>query len=326
MEKKTLLIVSSGGTFQASADKRTATASYQCGTQSIEDIIHDTPELHEIANIEHLVLMNVASPDLTPKDMLQICQALSKRLADDKRLVDGVLFIGGTDLLALISFLFEITIQPLTGVALLGASLPLTSYGADGRKNLMCGARLVLTTSGVYLVSDNKIYQPRYTIKNDASSLCPFHSHAGPLGIFKDSKPIPFNHLPPKPVIGRYFDVQGLETLPVVNILPYYPGVSHELFYKTIEGAEGLVLQGVGSGGFSKDLGKKITEHAERFQFPVIMSSITFAFTEVEDAYGIGPPCIGSGFLDPYKSQIQLQLALAEKHDLPAIKLMFEGK
>lgn len=63
------------------------------------------------------------------------------------------------------------------------------------------------------MVFDKKIYQPRFTVKQDATSLNPFHSFAGPLGIFKHSELKIFNHLPPKAVNRRYFDVESLKTL-----------------------------------------------------------------------------------------------------------------
>lgn len=79
--------------------------------------------------------------------------------------------VGGSDLLALIGYFLELTIQSHKGVVLLGAAIPPTSYGADGFKNLICALNLVLSTAGVYMVFDNKIYQPRYTVKQDATSL-----------------------------------------------------------------------------------------------------------------------------------------------------------
>lgn len=74
-----------------------------------------------------------------------------------------------------------------------------------------------------------------------------------------------------------------------------------------------------------KDLGEKITEFAKASEKIIVVASKAFAYTEAEDAYGIGPPCIGSGFLDASKSQVQLQLALASGYDHQATKELFEG-
>ncbi|KID82041.1 Asparaginase/glutaminase [Metarhizium guizhouense ARSEF 977] len=319
--RKNVLVVGSGGTFQGSSKKRTATASYECGTHSIADLLKEVPELSEIARIEFLGLMQVASPDLTPEDLIHISQTIQKRL---EGAVDACVFIGGSDLLALIGYFLELTIQSHKGVVLLGAAIPPTSYGADGFKNLICALNLAMSTAGVYMVFDNKIYQPRYTVKQDATSLCPFHSFAGHLGIFKDSKPRIFYRLPLEPVNRRYFDVKGLKTLPTVNILSYQLGMTDTLFYNTIEHADGLVLEGVGGGNWTRHLGKKITEFAKKSKKIIVVASKAFAYTEAKDAYGIGPPCIGSGFLDASKSQLQLQLALASGYDYQATKELFE--
>ncbi|KAF5127290.1 putative L-asparaginase 3 [Metarhizium anisopliae] len=90
-----------------------------------------------------------------------------------------------------------------------------------------------MSTAGVYMVFDNKIYQPRYTGKQDATCLCPFHSFAGHLGIFKDSKPRIFYRLPLEPLNRRYFDVKGLKTVPTVNILSYQLGMTHPNFARS---------------------------------------------------------------------------------------------
>lgn len=116
--RKNALVVGSGGTFQGSSEKRTATACYKYGTHSIADLLKEVPELSEVAQIEYLDLMQVASPDITLEDLINIAQTIRKRLEDP---------IHACVLLPLIGFFLELTIQSHKGVVLPLAAIPPTS-------------------------------------------------------------------------------------------------------------------------------------------------------------------------------------------------------
>lgn len=87
-------------------------------------------------------------------------------------------------------------------------------------------------------------------------------------------------------------------------------------------GAKGLVLAGTGAGSIASGVTPYL-EEAEQRGVPVVVSTKTNAGAAPPRGSG---PTVGSGFLNPVKSRIQLQFAMANNYSMDEIREAFEGK
>ncbi|OAQ59030.1 asparaginase domain-containing protein [Pochonia chlamydosporia 170] len=318
-----IVIIDTGGTITAISSDPAATAGYECGELSVKDMLKEHPRLTEKAQIKVINLKRKGregSPDTTSSDRLNLTVEVQRQLNAG---ADAVIMLHGTDTLLMTAFSLSITIQPTRTIILTGATLPSNCHGADGDKNMLCALVLgLLGLAGVHIVFDFEILQPLYTRKLTTASSRPFYSFTGPIATFKNSVPRFFNE-PTRPVDLWYFDVTSLGALPDVVILPYQDDMDEGRFLSATANAKGVVLGGVGDGSWPKSLKKLI--QARSNNIPVVISSDSFGFIVAEYCYGLGPFCIGSGYLDPSQSRLLLQYCLAAGYTTPAaIKDLFE--
>jgi L-asparaginase len=147
----------------------------------------------------------------------------------------------------------------------------------------------------------------------------------GFLGAFENIKPF-FYWPPARPVGYQHFDISALaaeDGLPEVDILYGHQALQPGLVQAAVDlGAKGLVVSGMGAGSWTKP-GKAALEKAyNETGLPIVDSTRSLSgYVDVDTpTYGIG-----SGFLNPQKSRIQLQLGLALGMEWEAIRETFKA-
>ncbi|KAM5352973.1 hypothetical protein ACJ41O_005695 [Fusarium nematophilum] len=320
-----ITIYATGGTIAGSAGSADQTTGYQAGSIGIQVLIDAVPQLCNISNVRGVQIANVDSGNINSTILTNLTQQIQDDL--DSPFTQGVVVTHGTDTMEESAFFLDLTIKSEKPVVLVGAMRPATALSADGPINLLSAVRLAGSKSaknrGAMIVLNDRIASARYTVKTNANSLDTFKAEEqGYLGAFENIHPI-FWYPATRPLGHHYFNITSRPTdkaLPQVDVLYGHQEVDPELFQAAVEsGAEGIVLAGLGAGGWPTEAVEGLEKVVNETQVPVIVSRRTaWGFVE-EKEYGIG-----AGYLNPAKARIQLQLALENGLSLKEIKEIFE--
>lgn len=320
-----ITIFATGGTIAGSAGSGDQTVGYTAGALNISTLIEAVPQLRNSSNVRGVQIANVDSGNINSTILTRLSHAIQEEL--NSPYVQGAVVTHGTDTLEESSFFLDLTIQSEKPVVFVGSMRPATALSADGPINLLSAVRLAGTESaknrGTMIVLNDKIGSARYTIKTNANSLDTFKAEdQGFLGSFENIHPL-FWYPASRPLGHYYFNISTspiTQPLPQVDILYGHQEVDSELFQAAIEaGAKGIVLAGVGAGGWPSEAVEELERVVNQTQIPVVISRRTaWGFVTGQD-FGIN-----AGYLNPSKARIQLQLALAKQLPLEEIRGIFE--
>lgn len=170
------------------------------------------------------------------------------------------------------------------------------------------------------IVLNDRIGSAFYTTKNNANTLDTFFStEAGQLGVFINQVPF-FFFAPSEPVGRTVFDVSNVTELASVSILYAHQDMEPELFQAAYEaGAQGIVYAGVGAGGVSSKASLAAETLYNKTGIPIVASHRS-ADGFVPDG---GDYTIASGFYNPQKARVLLQLGLTVGWDEEKIREAF---
>ena len=207
-----------------------------------------------------------------------------------------------------------------------GAMRPATAISADGPINLLAAVTLAGSPSakgrGAMIVLNDRIASAWYTTKSNANALDTFKAvEQGFLGFFIDIKPI-FYYRPSLPIGKQYFNLSSTSALPQVDILYGHQALNPKLASAAVEsGAKGLVLAGMGAGGWTKPGYAALEEVVSKYGTGVVSSRRTM------DGY-VEPSgddvTYSGGWLNPQKARILLQLALNAGYGKAQMRSVFE--
>ncbi|KAI0835971.1 L-asparaginase [Hypoxylon sp. FL0890] len=316
-------IFATGGTIAGSASSSDQTTGYQAGALGVDVLIDAVPQLWNVSNVRGVQVANVGSEGITPEILLNLTHQVQREL--DSPFCQGVVITHGTDTLEESSFFLDLTVRSEKPVVFVGAMRPATAISADGPINLLEAVTLAADPEargrGTMIVLNDRISNAFYTTKTNANALDTFKAvEQGFLGFFIDIKPI-FYFAPVLPLNKPYFDVVNATSLPQVDILYGYQGLNPTLASAAVaSGAKGLVLAGMGAGGWTTPGEKAIDEVVKNNGTAVVYSRRTMD-GYVEPTGSIG---YGGGFLNPQKARIMLQLALYAGYQNAQMKTLFE--
>ncbi len=163
------------------------------------------------------------------------------------------------------------------------------------------------------------------TTKNNANTLDAFSAtEQGQLGAFINQVP-KFYASPAVPENSQQFRITNETTLPQVDILYGHQDSNSYLIQASAEsGSGGIVFAGVGAGGWSVE-GVEVAEAVHnKTGIPMVYSHRTANGFAGGDE--IRQFQITSGFLNPQKARIMLQLAINAGYSHSMIRQLFEHK
>ncbi|RSL94430.1 hypothetical protein CEP52_012628 [Fusarium oligoseptatum] len=306
-----ITIFATGGTIAGSAGSADQTTGYQAGALGIKVLIDAVPELCNISNVRGVQIANVDSSDITSTILTNLTHQIQAQL--DSPYTQGVVVTHGTDTLEESSFFLDLTVQSDKPVVVVGSMRPATAISADGPINLLSAVKLAASDSakkrGTLITLNDRIAsaRPRSRVTWVPS---------------KNIQPV-FWYPAVRPLGHHYFNISSIsasEPLPKVDVLYGQQEVDPELFAAAVEGgAKGIVVAGVGAGGWPTKAKEQLEEVVKKTKVPVVISRRTaWGFVSGQD-YGIN-----AGYLNPAKARIQLQLALAQELPAKEIKEIFE--
>ena len=151
MDKKTIALISTGGTIEKTYDALSGALKNEV---SVLDLMLASLELRGV-ELERLRLMNKDSLEMTPADHTLIAETAAA-LA---RVKDGVVIVHGTDRLAVTGDrIVELAGTPRVPIVLTGAMRPYELRSTDALQNLteaLCSVQLL--APGVYVAMHNTV-------------------------------------------------------------------------------------------------------------------------------------------------------------------------
>ena len=324
-------ILGTGGTIASKGGSSSATAGYHVDL-TIQDMLDAIPDISQICEIEYEQLCNVDSKDISEFQLLSIYNGISSAL----QRFDGIVITHGTDTLSETAFFIESTIDSGdVPIVFVGSMRPSTSVSADGPMNLyqaICIASNSKSKGRVVLVSLNdQISAGYYITKTNANSLDSFNVRQGYLGNFVNNE-IHYYYPPVKPQGVHKFKLKlDLDTrdkytgnrLPPVCILYGHQTMDPEIIDLVKDRYDGIVIATMGAGSLPDAVNDKCVSLTNK---PIVYSKRSMdGMIPIANLPKDGNNVIASGYLNPEKSRILLQLCLLSNYSLDEIKCVFNG-
>jgi L-asparaginase len=319
--KPQVTILATGGTIAGSSASKTDTTGYKAGAVGIDTLIAAVPEMAQVADVKGEQISNTISGDVDDKVLLTLSKRVNQLLNQQGQ--QGVVITHGTDTLEETAFFLDLTVNSKQPVVMVGSMRPATAISADGPMNLLEAVTLATAKQaenrGTMVVLNDRIGSAFYTSKTNSTTLDTFKAtEPGYLGLFVSGQP-KFYYTAAQPIDKRYFDVSKLTSLPKVEILYSYQAQDTAILDAALSnGAKGIIIAGNGNGNVSTKMEAAIGK-LHKQGIPVVMSTRTGAGYVSTKSFAIG-----AGFLNPQKSRVLLQLALASGADLPQIASYFD--
>ncbi|MFY8765689.1 type II asparaginase [Klebsiella pneumoniae] len=316
-------IFATGGTISGGSASKTDTTKYQDGQFDVDALINALPDIRSIARVSGEQVVNISSEDVDSPTLLKLSKAINRSLTDPE--ISGAVVTHGTDTLEETAFFLDLTINSPKPVVVTGSMRPATAISADGPMNLMEAVSLAGTESaanrGVLVAMNDRIGSAAFTTKTNATTPDTFRAaEQGFLGTFIGTEP-KFYYPPVRPVGQPHFNLNGIKSLPRVDIIYSYQDFDDTLIKASVaNGAKGIVMDGTGNGDVPKRT-MAVLNSAMQKGIPVIFASRTGTGYVTSPKSSLG---IGSGFYNAQKARILLMLALAKGDDRNAIRSYFE--
>ncbi|EDO16359.1 hypothetical protein Kpol_1051p7 [Vanderwaltozyma polyspora DSM 70294] len=323
-------ILGTGGTIASKGSDSSQTAGYHVDL-TIQDMLESIPDISGICEIEYEQLCNVDSKDIDESLLYKIYKGIS----DSLQSFDGIVITHGTDTLAETAFFIESTIDSGdVPIVFVGSMRPSTSISADGPMNLYQAICIASSTKsrgrGALVSLNDQISAGYYITKTNANSLDSFNVRQGYLGNFVNNE-IHYYYPPVKPQGCHRFKLKVSPTetkfsFPKVCILYAHQAVSSELLDLVSTRYEGIVIATLGAGSLPDEVNAKCLS----LNIPIVYSKRSRdGMVPIANLPGcqeeVNYNLIASGYLNPEKSRILLQLCLAGSYSFNEIRHVFSG-
>ncbi|OBA20034.1 L-asparaginase [Metschnikowia bicuspidata var. bicuspidata NRRL YB-4993] len=324
-------ILGTGGTIASKGALEIPQPGYHVDL-TIEDLMASVPDLTHTCELEFEQVFNIDSKEITTKHLLHLRSKVQESIQN----FDGVVITHGTDTFEETAFFLDSTVDFMDKpVVMCGSMRPLTSVSADGPSNLYQACVVASDKQsrgrGVLVTLNDKIGSGYYISKTDANSLDTFKSLGhGYLGNFVAGEA--HYYFPAlKPSGLRNFQLPAFYNgcLPEVAIFYAHQNFNNDLILLAVEHMQlqGIVMATMGAGSLSDLTNKLLGEISSEHQLPVIYSKRSTdgmipvsGLPKNDNTY-----LVASGYLNPPKARILLQLCLFEKMDIRQIKRVFSG-
>ncbi len=252
-ELPTVAIVSTGGTIAEKVDPKTGGA---VPALSGKDLTSAVPGLGKLANIEVTNFCNIDSSQMSPEIWANLSKKVDEVLADPR--VKGAVITHGTDTMAEGAYFLDLTLKSDKPVVFVGAMRDASDLSPDGPANIYNAVLQVLSDEakdwGVTVTLNNYINSARDVRKTNSVNVQTFLSgEKGYLGYISMGKVLRYNDR----LDRQKFPLP--EKLPKVVLLQTYSGADGSLLrYAVDQGAEGIVIEGVGAGNVNAEVFKAV--------------------------------------------------------------------
>jgi L-asparaginase len=324
-ELPTVAIVTTGGTIAEKTDPKTGGA---VPAVSGKDLLEAVPGLAKVANIKVVEFSNIDSSQMTPAMWAKLSATVDGLLADPA--IAGAVVTHGTDTMAEGAYFLDLTLKSEKPVVFVGAMRDASDVSPDGPANILNAVIQAASEEakgwGVTVTLNEYINSARNVRKTNSTNVQTFDSgEQGYLGYIAMGKVIRYND-----ALGRQ-KLTLPEVLPKVALLSTFAGDDGAFVRSAVDqGAQGIVIEGVGAGNVNAEVYKAIGYALEKGVAVVITTRVYFSGvwpmygdqgggTTLEKAGVI----LGGDLTGP-KARLLLMLALAQaKGDIAELKKYF---
>jgi|WetSurMetagenome_2_1015567.scaffolds.fasta_scaffold10740_5 L-asparaginase len=322
-----VVILATGGTI-AGAQPKEGDPGYKSGALSIESLVAAAPGLDKLANVTGEQIASIGSQDMNDEVWFKLARRANELLAKPE--IAGIVVTHGTDTLEETAYFLDLVIKSDKPVVLVGSMRPATSTSPDGPLNLYNGVALAADPAskgrGVLVSANDDIHSGRDITKTNTTDVQTFVSpERGILGEIYYGKATFFNMPTTRNTAKSEFSLDGLDSLPRVDIIPSYENADGALVKASVAaGAKGIVLAGVGDGNGTKPLIDALAEAAKQGVVVVrssrVGSGIIRRNIELnDDVMGF----VAAMEMNPWKARVLLRLGLTKTKDVKDIQRMF---
>ena len=294
---------------------------------TISESLARIPEVNDVAQVASGDLISVGSTAIGPAEWLRLARRINDLFREDPG-VAGVVVTHGTATLEETAYFLHLTVKSSKPVVVTGALRPPTALSTDADINLLDAIRIAACpdaeSKGVLTVLNNEIQSARDVTKASTYRLETFRpNELGFLGYADSDGQVLFYRTPTrKHTVATPFDMDGLQSLPRVDIVYAYAGADGLLVDAVRDRrSDGLVLVGFG-GGTCPPAVMEAGAQAVDDGIPVVLASRATSgrviMTPRNDKLGF----IVCDNLLPQKARVLLMLALTTTHDRHEIQQM----
>ena len=283
--------------------------------------------LPEIDSIAEIVFDDDAPhPQATHEEIRRLARFLDTAARRDD--IDGIVWVQGTNTLEETAYFLNLTVRSSKPVVVVGAQRPFTAMSTDAHLNLVNAVRVAACEEavgmGVLVVTNSEIIAARDVTKTSTYQVQTFRGRdLGVLGYADPDRVVFYHAARRRHTTQSAFDIQAIETLPMVEVLYPHTGTNPDLARAAADlGATGLVIAGVGAGALGA-----LTEPVNALvaKGVVVVRSARVGEGRVL-AHGNNhvDGTIAADNLNPQKAAVLLALALTQTRDTAALQRIFD--
>jgi L-asparaginase len=321
--KKRILLVHTGGTIAMEENKNTGGVN----TKEQHPLEATMTELQDIAVVISKNYVNLPSPHITPKHMLELAAFINTQTESDH--FDGIVVTHGTDTLEETAYVLDLVLETSLPVIVTGAMRSSNEHGSDGPYNLISAVKVASDEQslgkGVLVVFNDEIHTAKNVTKTHTSNIATFQSpQYGPIGIVT-KRGVHFHHTPLK---SNRFQIKNISKN--VVLLKAFAGMDGSLINAATQGADGLVIEALGQGNLPPATVQAIHGLIKN-EIPVVLVSRCFNGI-AQDIYsyeGGGKHlkelgAVFSNGLNGQKARLKLMIALENTHSPEQLQRLFQ--
>lgn len=310
-EKKKVVIIATGGTI-AGSGKPGASANYEAGTLSVEEILDSIDPIRELADLELIPFCSKDSNDISKTDILALKDLVEYH--EKRSDVSGIVITHGTDTLEETSFFLNLILNTIKPVVMTGAMRPATATSADGPMNLYQAVALATDQRargmGVLVVISDTIYSGRdltkvNSIKTDAFEV----GDPGPVGYMQDDHVYLIHSPYRRHTIHSPFSQRPLHLDKTTEIFYVHAQSDPKLLEYMLNHYDGVVIAGTGGGNYSSAI-KQVIESYQGNCIIVRSSRLLEGAAFDSPVFDPKQKTISALRLSPHKARILLELGL----------------
>jgi L-asparaginase len=271
-------LIATGGTIAMRKDKFGKAVPAVSG----HDLLESLPNLNKEADWKVIDFSNVASCNMNPNRMKELCYVVNECFKD--ALLRGVIITHGTDTLEETAYFLDLTVKDLRPVILTASQRDASESDSDGPRNLRNSMLIALDSHakgrGVVIALNEEIHAARDVRKLHTSHVDAFSSgELGSLGNIDNGEVL--WHRKPEPSVK--FDVP--RRLAKVIICKTFIGMSESILDCIVDSSvEGVVVEAFGRGNVPPEVVPAIQRITQR-GIPVVITSRCL-FGRTAPAYG----------------------------------------
>jgi L-asparaginase type II len=289
------------------------------------ELLAAIPEVEPIANVEP----EEGSPHevATLEDLRKLALHVNEVLQRPN--LDGLVFVQGTNTLEETAYFLTLTLHSAKPVVVTGAQRPFTALSSDAPLNLFNAVRTAAHPDsrgkGVVVVTNDEINCARDVTKTNTYKVQTFRSRdLGLLGYADPDRIVYYRAPTRRHTVDSEFSVEGVESLPRVDILYVYTGTRPGIAEAAVQsGAKGLVIDGIGAGA-AGNLHAECMEIAAARRAVVVRSARVGEGRVLCDSAWHEQNMVAADNLSAQKAAVLLSVALTKTNEPDEIQRMFD--